>query len=154
MLAMLTRTYNSIKKTQEVDGLVLNSIPVWSRFEECGDYRLFSEEKTRQNIGDWLDKSHRSLSVRPSHVISHTIDKAANDVLRAKIWNFQTREERLRKDHRHHMSHPQSGHERKQGTRYKLPQAQLEPRGKGASHQASHFYCEHQPQWSPQAAGR
>ena len=70
---------------------------MWSRFEECGDYRLFSEEKTRQNIGDWLDKSHRSLSVRPSHVISHTIDKAASDVLGAEIWNFQIREECPRK---------------------------------------------------------
>ena len=99
MLAMLTRTCNSIKKIQEVDDLVLNPIPVlWSRFEECGDYCLFSEENTGQNIGDCLDKSHLSLSMRPSHVTSHTIDgEAANGVIGAEIWNFQTREEHPRK---------------------------------------------------------
>ena len=97
LLAMSNGTYNSIKGTQENDGLVLNPMPVLSQFEECGDYRLFTKEKTGQNIGDWLDQSHRALSVYPSHVISHTIDEAANGVLAVEIYNFQTREERPRR---------------------------------------------------------
>jgi hypothetical protein len=48
-------TFKGMKDKPVGKVLIRNQAPILKRFEQLGDFCLFSEGKSSQNISDWLD---------------------------------------------------------------------------------------------------
>ena len=85
---------NRLKKYSTFDDLIESSVPETHRVPALLDFSVFEKPKTGENIGEWLQESHRRVSCKPDAIGSHTFDGAAN--ARSSVNHLQWHTEKQR----------------------------------------------------------